>query len=95
MRGNVRMDAKQPGSTADQPGPAWYQTYFAAILETNQDSARAKIEQARNDVQDRILELRFNSTSHNSREIQDLDNALTYLQILLEHIRRDDSTLWE
>lgn len=88
MEQNVRMDATQPA-------PAWYQSYFSAILETNQNRARAKIEQASKAVQDRIIELQFNFNPNNSREIQDLNNALTYLQILIEHIKRDESTLWE
>jgi hypothetical protein len=80
---------------ATQAPPAWYQSYFSAILETNQNRARAKIEQASKAVQDRIIELQFNFNPNNSREIQDLNNALTYLQILIEHIKRDENTLWE
>ena len=94
MRENLRTDATQPASGTEKP-PAWYQSYFSAILETNQNRAHAKIDQARKAVQDRIIELKFNFNPNNSREIQDLNNALTYLQILLEHISRDEKTLWE
>jgi len=95
VRENVRMDRVEPTTKANEPGPAWYQSYFSAILETNQNRARVKIEQARKAVQDRIIELQINFNPKNSREIQDLNNALTYLQILLEHIGSDANQLWE
>jgi hypothetical protein len=89
------MDGTPPATRADQPGPAWYQSYFSAILETNQNRARLKIEQARKAVQDRIIELQMNFSPNHSREIQDLNNALTYLQILLDHIGNDGNALWD
>ena len=89
------MDGAPAARRADPPNPAWYQSYFSAILETNQNRARLKIDQARKAVQQRIIELQMNFSPHNSREIQDLNNALTYLQILLDHIGKEGNTLWE
>jgi hypothetical protein len=94
MRGNVRTDAVQPAGKPDQSEPAWYQSYFSALLESNQNRARVKIELARKTLQNRILELTFNSIPSNSGEVQDLQNALTYLRLLLEHIGKEKTSRW-
>ena len=86
----MRTDFTQPAANTDQTQPAWYQSYFSALLESNQNRARVKIEQARKTVQERILELRFDSIPGNSGEVQDLQNALTYLRLLLEHIGKEE-----
>ena len=85
----------QPAAKADHSDPPWYQSYFSALLESNQNRARIKIEQARKTVQDRILELKFNSIPSTSGEVQDLQNALTYLQLLLEHIGQEEPPRWK
>jgi len=90
------MDTPRTDTEPAQSSPTWYHSYFSAILETNQNRAVVKIERARTSVQNRIIELQFGKTPTQAREIQDLNNALTYLQILLEHIGKEsDGLLWE
>ncbi len=64
-----------------RPKPSgWYQVYFAAVTERDDNRALLKIYRAREAMQDRLVKLRRSS---DARELQDLKSALTYLQILL------------
>jgi len=64
-----------------RPKPSgWYQVYFAAVTERDDNRALLKIYRARKAMQDRLVELRRSS---DARELQYLKCALTYLQILL------------
>jgi hypothetical protein len=75
--------------------PAWYQAYFAALVERDCDKALIEIERARHAIQERTRELHHVPPS-NPREIQDLTNALTYLGILLMHMGTETgSLLWD
>ncbi|HZQ94597.1 MAG TPA: hypothetical protein VFA67_06275 [Candidatus Sulfotelmatobacter sp.] len=75
--------------------PAWYQSYFLAMVEHDRNKALLEIEKARNAIRERTLELQHTPPS-NPREVQDLVNALTYLGILLMHMGTEDGNLlWD
>jgi len=76
------MHYVQPTTTCGQPVPSWYQTYFAAVVESDEAKALTQIEQAGRAIEDRLIQLRCASPG-NSQEIQDLNCALTYLRLLL------------
>jgi len=63
----------------------WYQIYFAAVLETDQNRALVKIERAQQAMRARLVELK-RIPLQDSIEVQDLDSALTYLRILLASV---------
>lgn len=62
----------------------WYQVYFAAVTEPDNGRALLKIYLAQEAMHDRLLRLR--RSSPDTRELQDLNNAWIYLQILLPHL---------
>ena len=73
----------------------WYQLYFAAVTERNESRTVRQIERARHAMRDRVVELRAAEGS-NGGELQDLNNALTYLTILLQHAGREGGSLiWD
>jgi hypothetical protein len=63
----------------------WYQLYFAAVTEGNESRAVLQIERARCAMQDRLIEL-HRATGPDGGELQDLNNALIYLTLLLQHV---------
>ena len=75
--------------------PSWYQAYFLAMVENDRSLALTRIESAQKAIQERVAELdRF--TPADSREIQDLTNALIYLGILVMHVGGEsESLLWD
>jgi hypothetical protein len=82
-----------------RPGRAntsgWYQLYFAAVTEGNESRAVLQIERARRAMQDRLVEL-CRATGADGSELQDLNNALTYLTILLQQVGREGGNLiWD
>lgn len=73
----------------------WYQLYFAAVTEGNERRAVLQIDRARRVMQDRLLELR-SAKGADGGELQDLNNALTYLAILLQHFGPEGGNLiWD
>ena len=70
----------------------WYQLYFAAVTEGNESRAVLQIDRARRVMQDRLAELR-SAKGGDGGELQDLNNALTYLAILLQHVGREGGNL--
>ena len=87
------------GKQSARPGrpnaTGWYQLYFAAVTEGNESRAVPQIERARRAMQDRLIEL-HRATSPDGGEIQDLNTALTYLTILLQHAGREGGNLiWD
>lgn len=75
---NHIMTGRTPAATV----PEWYQIYFAAVLEADEWKAAIEIGHAARAIQDRLRQLRSGGPE-NSREIQDLNSALTYLKLLL------------
>jgi hypothetical protein len=72
----------------------WYQIYFAAMVEGDGDKALLQFVRAQRAIEDRLVELRTLPPS-NPREPQDLNNALTYLGILLENLdAKSESLFW-
>jgi hypothetical protein len=75
--------------------PEWYRTYFFAVVESNRNRALPQIELAQKAIHARVAELRTEPLS-NPRELQDLNSALIYLGILLQHIGRETGKLlWD
>ena len=70
----------------------WYQLYFAAVTEANESRAVLQIDRARRAMQERLVELR-SAKGADGGELQDLNNALTYLAILLQHVGREGGNL--
>ncbi len=89
------QETSQLGTTKSSDKPGWYQIYFAALLERDQEKAVKLIEDAQCAIRYRLEELR-GAAVQNSREPQDLGSALTYLGILLDHIGDDSGRLlWD
>lgn len=70
----------------------WYQLYFAAVTEANETKALLQIDRARKAMQDRLIELQRDKRPDGG-ELQDLNNAMTYLAILLQHVGREGRNL--
>jgi hypothetical protein len=86
------MQGARPGRP-DASG--WYQLYFAAVTEGNESRAVLQIERAREAMQDRLAEL-LRARGADGGELQDLNNAMTYLAILLQHVGREGGNLiWD
>jgi len=86
---------KQSARPARLDASGWYQLYFAAVTEGNESRAVLQIERARSAMQDRLIELR-SAQGADGAELQDLNNALTYLAILLQHAGREGGNLiWD
>ncbi|HLZ39631.1 MAG TPA: hypothetical protein VKQ11_01635 [Candidatus Sulfotelmatobacter sp.] len=86
---------KRSSVTNDANIPAWYGTYFYAVVESKRDRALPQIELAQQAIHARVAELRDRGGS-NPRELQDLNNALIYLGILLQHIGSETGNLlWD
>jgi hypothetical protein len=66
----------------------WLDIYFAAVLESDDKLALAKIQTARKVLQDRLLELHSVPNSPIDEQ-RDLHSALTYLEILFFWITED------
>lgn len=66
----------------------WYQLYFAAVTEANENKAVVQIDRARKAMQDRLIELQ-RTNCPDGGEIQDLNNAMNYLAILLQHVGQE------
>lgn len=91
MQGNELQGAR----TARGEEPGWYRIYYTALLEGDRHRARAKIDRAQRAIHARLTELHAEVPS-TEREPQDLQNAQTYLGILLQHIGSDSgSVLWD
>jgi hypothetical protein len=90
------MQSTSDGYTKNNSGePPWYQAYFAAMTERDRKKALVEIERARHAIQERTDEL-HHLPANNSREIQDLTNASTYLGILLLNMNAGTgSLLWD
>jgi len=89
------QETRQNDTTAKPNAPGWYQIYFAALLETDQQKAAQLIERAKVAIRERLDDLQF-APAQNPRELQDLGSALTYLEILLDHIGNDgERLLWD
>lgn len=68
------------------PKPSnWYQHYFAAVTEPDNDRALLKIQRAQQAMQERLVQLR-RLPHPESSELQDLNSALTYLWVLLPYL---------
>jgi len=75
--------------------PRWYRTYYLALLEGDRRKAKMKIDRARHEIEDRLVELRTHAPG-NPREPQDLCNALLYLGILMQHMTAESGgVLWD
>lgn len=75
--------------------PSWYQAYFLAMVENDRSLALTRIESAQQAIRERVAEL-HHFTQADSREVQDLTNALIYLGILVMHIGGEsESLLWD
>lgn len=70
----------------------WYQLYFAAVTEANESKAVLQIDRARQAMQNRLVELQH-AQRPDGGELQDLNNAMTYLAILLQHVGREGGHL--
>ena len=70
----------------------WYQLYFAAVTEANENKAVLQIDRARQAMKNRLIELRH-AQRPDGGELQDLSNAMTYLAILLQHVGREGGNL--
>lgn len=89
-------ERRQRSRPAGPNASGWYQLYFAAVTEGNETRAVLQIERARRAMQDRLIELGGASVGGNAGELQDLNNALTYLAILLQHVGREGGNLiWD
>jgi len=85
----------QSRTSNSTPGPpGWYRTYFSAVVESDREKALSEIARAQKAIQERVAELRH-TPLNNPRERQDLDNASIYLGILLQHIGKTGSLLWD
>ncbi|MFZ0732048.1 MAG: hypothetical protein WAM79_06965 [Candidatus Sulfotelmatobacter sp.] len=81
------------GARGGEPG--WYRIYYTALLEGDRHRARAKIDRAQKAIHERLTELHA-AVPSNERESQDLQNAQTYLGILLQYIGGESgSVLWD
>lgn len=75
--------------------PGWYRIYYTALLEGDRQRARAKIDRAQKAIHQRLAELGA-AVPSTEREPQDLQNAQTYLGILLQHIGSESgNVLWD
>jgi hypothetical protein len=75
--------------------PAWVRSYFVAVMESNRKRALPQIELAQKAILARVEELRSQPASHPG-ELQDLNSALVYLGILLQHIGKETGNLlWD
>jgi len=90
------MPYRKHNSTANEAGaPAWVQSYFMAVMESNRNRALPQIELAQKAIHDRVEELRSHPAG-DAGELQDLNSALTYLGILLQHIGKETGNLlWQ
>ena len=68
--------------------PNWRDIYFAAVLESNERRALAKIQFARKVLTNRLIELQ-SCTTIPVEELRDLHSAVTYLDILFSCIAED------
>lgn len=81
--------------TARGDEPGWYRIYYTALLEGDRHRARTKIDRAQKAIHQRLAELHA-AVPSSEREAQDLQNAQTYLGILLQHIGSDSgNVLWD
>jgi len=75
--------------------PGWYRIYYTALLEGDRQRARTKIDRAQKAIHQRLAELGV-AVPRSEREPQDLQNAQTYLGILLQYIGSESgSVLWD
>ena len=90
MRNNVNF-----GRERRRRPSAWYQIYFAAVLETDQKRALLKISRAQKAIRERLEQLR-GKRGNGISEVQDLNSALTYLSLLMRHVNsaQEDET-WD
>jgi len=70
----------------------WYQLYFSAVTEENESKAVLQIDRARRAMKNRLVELRH-AQRPDGGELQDLNNAMTYLAILLHQVGREGGNL--
>ena len=80
------MLSQQAESPARQTKTSnWRDVYFAAVLESNEKRALAKIQFARRVLGDRLLALQ-SALDGRAYELRDLNSAMTYLDILFSCI---------
>lgn len=82
----------QSARSARLGASGWYQLYFAAVTEANERKAVLQIDRARQAMLNRRVELQ-RTRDPDGVELQDLDNAMTYLAILLQHVGREGRNL--
>jgi len=86
---------KHNSSPNEASAPAWVRSYFVAVMESNRQRALPQIELAQKAIHARVQELRSYPSS-NSGELRDLNSALIYLGILLQHIGAETGNLlWD
>jgi hypothetical protein len=73
--------------------PAWYEAYYAAMLESDRQKAYREAEHARKVISDRFQELDLN-TPAGAREHAKLNSALAYLDLLENSGREGSRILW-
>lgn len=83
---------RQSAGAARLGASGWYQLYFAAVTEANEGKAVLQIDRARQAMQNRLAELQ-RARRPDGGELQDLNNAMTYLAILLQHVGREGGNL--
>lgn len=90
------MPKSMPNARQDRvDASGWYQLYFSAVTEVNEHKAVLQIDRARHAMQDRLVELQ-RAKRPDGGELQDLNNAMTYLAILLQHVGREGGNLiWD
>jgi hypothetical protein len=70
-----------PAQLSEAPLPDWYQSYFTAVVESDESRARINMERAVKDIAHRLAQLKCGSPNH-PEEVQDLNCALIYLRLL-------------
>jgi hypothetical protein len=89
------LNQGQLKATPSERTAAWYGSFCEAIREHDRRKALGQIDRAQIAVRKRLQELR-NSSQENANEAQDLENAATYLSILVLHIASESGKLlWD
>jgi hypothetical protein len=82
---NTAMQASRVKASPTTPLPEWYNTYFLAVIEADEEKALIRLERAERVLQHRQIQLQ-SSAPEDPQEPEDLDCALTYLRLLLENM---------
>ncbi len=85
----------EPNRFAMGTNSGWYGLYTMALLERDRNKALPQIERAREAIHHRQAEL-CRASGVNTREIQDLTKASTYLGIMLRNVGTEsERLLWD